>query len=162
MPSINIKSYLDPIMLSYLDLMFQDPKCHDTGPFPARPHAALPFRISFLVPHKGSGYSATSANHTEPMEVENPLRVKGPPLNHAFKSMWELATTTPSTKNFKKGFKWNNSFFFTFTFLFLSKKDLRPTILFTSASCILLTLLMFHAAMSRLWGREWSMGEVEP
>jgi hypothetical protein len=39
---------------------------------------------------------------------------------------------------------------------------LRPTILFTSASCILLTLLMFHAAMSRLWGREWSMGEVEP
>ena len=118
MPSINIKSYLDPIMLSYLDLMFQDPKCHDTGPFPARPHAALPFRISFLVPHKGTGYSATSANHTEPMEVENPLRVKGPPLNHAFKSMWELATTTPSTKNFKKGFKWNNSFFLLLLFYF--------------------------------------------
>ena len=74
--------------------MFQDPpKFHNTEPFPMRPHAALPcLQNFFLVPHKGSGYSATSANHTETVHGGRKpvsIHVKGPPLNHAFKIIQE-------------------------------------------------------------------------
>ena len=68
-------------------------KFHTTEPFPMRPHAALPcLQNFFLVPHKGSGYSATSANHTETVHGDRKpasIHVKGPPLNHAFEIIQE-------------------------------------------------------------------------
>ena len=49
------------------------------------------YRISFLVPHKGSGYSATNAIQRQPMEVEN--HVKGRPLNHTSCVSWPATSS---------------------------------------------------------------------
>lgn len=136
-----------------------------TGPFPARPHAALPFLQNFF---PGAPQGIRIQCHKCKPYGDSPWRWK---TRYVWKDLlWITHSRACGSwpqphlvrRTLRKDLSGTILFFFTFTFLFSSKKDLRPTILFTSASCILLTLSMFHAAMSRLWGREWSMGEVEP
>ena len=77
------------IMLSYLDLMFQDaPKFHDTGHWtvscPTSCCAAVPPEFLSWCPTRDQDtVPQVQTIRRQPMEMENPLCVKGPPLNHA-------------------------------------------------------------------------------